>query len=286
MAISKVVTIVFLVFYVAIIIYIILFFVDPAFQAAIMESRRSIADSTTGANYLWAILISFGICLLGNASIGFPVPFPFVLFTFSKSIYLRYVGLGLAFDQILLNGFFWLEIMGIAVAGGLGSSIGELTSYIFGKGAKVIAEKVEGESKTFENMKGFGRLILEKPKRLYFYVFVAAATPIPDDILFIALGASGQKFNFPKLIFFGWLGKNITTIFYVFLPIFIDLGLTTSGIEVNDTSSVVTEALMLIATLTIMFFILSFNWNKYIEHRQLKKSETKKLNKIEVKKTV
>ncbi len=284
MAISKNITIVFVIFYIAIIIYVLLFFLDPDFQAAIMESRRNIAQFTEGGNYLWAILISAGICLIGNASIGFPVPFPFVLFSFSNSIYIRYTGLGLSIDQIFLNGFFWLEIMGIAVAGGLGSSVGEMTSFLFGRGAKIIADKTEADSKVLENMEGFGRLVLKNPKRLYFYVFVAAATPVPDDILFIALGASGQKFNYPKLIFYGWLGKNVTTITYVMLPILILIGFSSTGMQIDDTSSVITEALMLIATLTIMFFILSFNWNKYLENRH-SKSEAKKSNKIEVKKT-
>jgi hypothetical protein len=35
------------------------------------------------------------------------------------------------------------------------------------------------------------------------------------------------------------------------------------GIEFNDISSVITEAIMLLITIT--FFIMSFNWNKYIE---------------------
>jgi len=99
--------------------------------------------------------------------------------------------------------------------------------------------------------------------------------PIPDDPLWIALGLSKQKINFGKCIVYGWLGKNITTIFYVFLPILILIGFSSSGMEINDTSSIITEALMLIATLSIMFFILSFNWNKFLEDRKTKSVKKK-----------
>jgi hypothetical protein len=280
MAISKNLTIVFTAFYIGIIIYVLLFFFVPDFQAAIIESRRNMANFTEGTNYFWAIMISIGICLIGNASIGFPIPFPFVLFSFSNSVYMRYIGLGLSMEQVFLNGFFWIEIMGIAIAGGLGSSLGEITSFLLGRGAKIFTEKVEGNSQTLENMKGFGKVVLENPQKMYFYIFVAAALPIPDDPLWISLGLSDEKINFGKCILYGWLGKNITTIFYVLLPILILIGVSSTGMVVDDTSSVITEALMLIGTLTIMFFILSFNWTKYLEDRQTK-AMTKRMNKIE-----
>ena len=54
--------------------------------------------------------------------------------------------------------------------------------------------------------------------------------------------------------------------------ILINLGISASEVELNDVSSVVTEALMLIATLTIMFFILAFDWNKFIDKRSKPKA--------------
>lgn len=79
---------------------------------------------------------------------------------------------------------------------------------------------------------------------------------------------SEKKFNIPKLILAGWAGKTITTTIYVLLPILIILGLAASGIEVNDESTVITEAIMLLVTHTIMFFILAFDWNKFLEDRR------------------
>jgi len=72
-------------------------------------------------------------------------------------------------------------------------------------------------------------------------------------------------------LIWGWLGKNITTFFYVILPLFLILGYTATGIDINDISSVITEAVMLLITISLMFFILSFNWDKFLDKRQEKK---------------
>jgi len=270
MAIDKKLTIVFMLFYLAVIAYLLLFLMVPEIQEMIMHSRRDIANLTEGSNYYWALLFTFIVCFIGSASIGFPVPFPFVLFSLSNSIYLRYTNRGLILSEILMSGPFWLEIMGIAIAGGLGAALGEITSFLLGRGAKILVEKTEKESKVLQNMEGFGKLIIENPNRMYLYVFIAAALPIPDDPLWIALGMSEKKFSMSKLILAGWAGKTITTTIYVLLPILIILGFTASGIEVNDESTVITEAIMLLVTLTIMFLILSFDWNKFLEDKRKK----------------
>lgn len=141
MAISKKLTIVFTFFYLGVIIYLILFLTVPAFQNVIIQSRQDIADLTEGSNYFIALLIAFFICLLGNASVGFPIPYPFILFSFSNSIFIRYSSIGLNLGQVLLNGPFWLEILVLAVVGGLGSALGELVGYLIGIGAKKVVSK-------------------------------------------------------------------------------------------------------------------------------------------------
>jgi hypothetical protein len=269
MAVSSKLTFVFTFFYIAVIIYLLLFLTIPEFQNAIIQSREQIADLTQGTNYFITVLISIFICFIGNASIGFPIPYPFVLFSFSQSLFTKYILLGLPVEMILINGYFWLELSGIIISGGLGSILGELVSVIVGVGAKKVAEKTD--SKAFQNVKGFGRIVLDHPKGMYFFIFLAAALPIPDDPIWIALGMSDKRINYLKCVIWGWLGKNITTLFYVTLPIFIILGYRASGIEVNDITSVITESIMLLVTLTMMFFILSFNWDKFVDQRQSKK---------------
>ncbi|MFX0056966.1 MAG: VTT domain-containing protein [Candidatus Hodarchaeota archaeon] len=277
MAVPKKLIIVFTFFYLAIIIYLFLFLFLSDFQDIIIKSRENLASITQGPNYFWALLVSLIICFLGSASIGFPIPFPFVLFSISNSIYLKYLNRGLLTNQILASGSFWLEISGIAIIGGLGSALGELSGYIVGYGAKRIAE--ERNSNIIANIDGFGKLILENRKRTPFYIFIFALTPLPDDLLFIPLGMI--KYPFWKSIIPGWIGKNVITIIYCLWPIFIALGFAVTGGQPNDISSVITEALMLLLTISFMFFIMAFNWNKYLNKRKQKKLNN--YNKNEVK---
>ncbi len=273
MTVDKKLTLVFMFFYVATIIYLIMFLNIKSFQEFIINSRGGMADITEGTNYYWALLIAFLICLIGSASIGFPVPYPFVLFSLGNSVRLKYMNKGLILEQILVYGPFWLEIMGIAIAGGLGSVLGEYTSFYVGKRARKVADK--GDMQTLENLKGFGKLVLDNPKLINLYVFIAAATPIPDDALIMSIAMSDPDFKFRKIILSGWLGKNITTTFYCILGILIEVGLIAIEIESNDISIVISEAIMLLVTLTFMFFIISFNWDKYVDNKRNKiKSQT------------
>ncbi len=273
MAIPKKLMIVFIGFYLAVIIYIFLFLFVPSFQEFIIDARLNLTFITEGANYFWALLISLGICFLGSASIGFPIPFPFVLFSLSNSIYLKYSNSGLELIQILQNGFFWLEIFGLALIGGLGSALGESTGYAVGYGTKKIAE--ERNSEVIRNIDGFGKLILENEKRTPLYIFLFALTPLPDDILFLPLGMI--KYPFWKCIIPGWLGKNFTTLFYCCWPILIYIGFVTQGIQTDDVPSIITEAILLLVTITVMFFIMAFDWTKYLNKRSLKKKSQEEI---------
>ena len=271
MAVPKKLTIVFTMFYFIVIVYIFLFLLVPSFQNLIIKSRQSFSAITEGSNYYWALLISLVVCFLGSASIGFPIPFPFILFSLSNSIYLKYYNSGLALSQIMQSGSFWVELLGIALIGGLGSALGESTGYAVGYGTKKIAE--ERKSDLLNNIDGFGKLILENKKRTPFYIFLFALTPLPDDILFLPLGMI--KYPFWKCIIPGWLGKNFTTIFYCCWPIFVAFGFVAHGLESNSQSSIITEAILLLVTITVMFFIMAFNWTKYIEKKSQRKLNSK-----------
>lgn len=267
MVVPKKLTIVFTSFYLIIIIYMLLFLFVPEVQNTIIQLRENLTGITKGSNYFWALLISLGICFLGSASIGFPIPFPFVIFSLSNSILVRYITSGLTITQTLVSGGFWLEIIGLTLVGGLGSALGELTGYAVGYGTKKIAE--ERQSELLNNVDGFGKIVLENQKRTPLYIFLFALTPLPDDLLFIPLGM--MKYPFWKCIVPGWLGKNFTILFYCCWPIFIALGFTAQGIQSNSKSSIITEAILLLVTISVMFFIMAFDWTKFLEKRKQKK---------------
>jgi hypothetical protein len=79
------------------------------------------------------------------------------------------------------------------------------------------------------------------------------------------------KYSFWKCVISGWLGKNFTTLFYCCWPILIALGFTSHGIQSNSKSNIIIEAILLLVTITVMFFIMSFDWAKYLEKRKQKK---------------
>jgi hypothetical protein len=271
MGVPRKLMIVFTFFYLSVIVYIILFLYVPSFQNLVITARQNLTFITEGSNYFWALLISLGICFLGSASIGFPIPFPFVLFSLSDSVIRNFSDMGLEITQILQTGSFWFQIIGLVVFGGLGSALGELAGYSVGYGTKKLAE--QRDSDLLNNVSGFGKLILENEKRTPFYIFLFALTPLPDDIIFLPLGMI--KYPFWKCILPGWLGKNFTTFFYCCWPIFVELGFIAQGMQSNDTSSVITEAILLLVTITVMFFIMAFDWTKYLEKRSQKKINKK-----------
>ncbi|TFG00333.1 MAG: hypothetical protein EU541_02605 [Promethearchaeota archaeon] len=268
---NKRLNLVFLIIYIAVFLYIMLFLLVPPFQDFIIDMRTSLSTITEGGNYFWALLISFGICFLGSASIGFPVPFPVVLFTLSNSVYIKYENLGLVVEQIIMSGNFWFEILGLAIIGGLGAACGELTGYVLGWGAKKIEETRDLES--LKNLNGFSRLILKNESRTPFYVFLFALTPLPDDILFIPIGM--RKYPLWKTLIPAWLGKNVTTLLYCCWPLFLEAGLIATGLESNDTSTIITEAVILLFTITVMYFIFSFNWDRYATNLEKKRQARK-----------
>ena len=246
-----------------------MFFFIPNFQSLIIQSRQNLANITQGSNYLWALLIALIICFLGDASIGFPVPYPFVLFAISSSVYNRYFAQFGVLQAVLQQAPYWVEIMGIAAVSALGCALGELAGYLLGFSAKKLANG--SNSELLRNVDGFGKLILENEKRTPIYIFLFAMSPLPDDLIFIPLGMI--KYPAWKCILPGWLGKIFVTTFYCLWPILVALGIMSTGVASDDISSVITESIMLLITITVMFFIMSFDWNKLLENRKKKKAE-------------
>jgi len=266
MTLSKKLLYVFIFFYIAVSVYLLLFFVSPEFQDFVISVRSSFVILTEDTNYFLSLLIAFLVCLIGSASIGFPIPFPFILFTLSNSLLMKYGNQGLLFQEILANSNFWMEIMGFVVFGGLGCVIGELAGYFVGYGSRKLFEK--SESEILKNLNGFGKLLIKNKKRTPLYIFLFSLTPLPDDALFIPLGL--LRYNLIKAISFGWLGKNITTLFYCLWPVMVRLGLLGIGAELTPIQDVIIEGIMLILTITIMMFIFGFDWSRYLEDRQKK----------------
>jgi|GEM_PF-836501 membrane protein YqaA with SNARE-associated domain len=107
----------------------------------------------------------FTLCFIGSASPIIPIPYTAVILILSAS----------------MPG---LNLIEVAVWGGLGSGLGQTTSWIIGKfiGKGVRSPKYEKRLKILATLTRKHRLIV------FFTIFVFAVTPLPDSILFIILG--------------------------------------------------------------------------------------------------
>ncbi|TXT67144.1 MAG: SNARE associated Golgi protein [Promethearchaeota archaeon] len=270
MAASKRLNILFLLLFVFTFIYLVCIVLFPEFQKLIIDAREFFTIFIYETNYFIALIFVLIVCLIGNLSFGFPIPYPFILFQISNSIYQNYSHLNIFTGPFTLIYPFWLQILGLTLAGGLGSACGEILSYIIGWKAKSIVGKKQ--SQVIRNIEGFGKLVLKNPKRSYFYIFLFAALPLPDDPLWASIGFTvknedNYKFSFISSIIAAWMGKNLTTLFYCMLPILIALGLANAGIEIDDTSSIITEAIFLLFTIFLMYMIMAFNWERFLEEK-------------------
>ncbi len=124
----------------------------------------------------------FIISIFGNFTVIFPVPYLFIILLIA-----------------LQPGFTLLDALLLGIVAGAGAAIGETVAWLLGRsqsgsleesptGQKIL--KIRGQIE-----RGYGGLL----------IFIYAATPLPDDILLIALGAT--KYPLWKALVFCFFGK-------------------------------------------------------------------------------
>lgn len=126
---------------------------------------------------------SFVFSFLAHTTIIIPVPYTILL------VYLGSTG---------------LSIIGLALAAGIGSSIGELTSYITGLiGGAIVWKKYHDH---FVSLK---KILNKKPRLMPWIIFIFGVSPLPDDVLLIPLGMI--RYNFFKAVIPMAIGKIVLT---------------------------------------------------------------------------
>jgi len=110
----------------------------------------------------------FSLCFVGACSIFFPIPYTATILSLTATIP-------------------GVNLTEIAIWGGLGSGIGELMGWVVGR---YLRHQVEG-SRYGKKLAIVSRLASNAKSRwvIPFLVFLFALTPLPDDIIFIVLGA-------------------------------------------------------------------------------------------------
>lgn len=178
----------------------------------------------------------FIISLFGSSSIFIPIPAPVVIFALGGS--------GL-FDP------FW-----IAVAAGLGATVGEYSAYLVGFGGrKLISEKYKKKMDLLSRLfKRYGAVV----------IFVFTLTPLPTDLLFIPLGV--MRYSVLRIFIPALLGKFLSNLIiaysgYLSIHFIRDFfGIESEG--VTFVIGVVVAVILLILILVIMF---KTNWERLVE---------------------
>lgn len=109
----------------------------------------------------YGLFAAFIIMAISSATIFIPVPGWFGLFFLAH----------------------YIDPFTLGIAGGIGSALGELTSYVFGHGGKMLIEE--------KNIGLYIRLKEWLHKHGVLIIFLFAALPLPVDLVGIAAGSTG-----------------------------------------------------------------------------------------------
>ncbi|MEM4048638.1 MAG: VTT domain-containing protein [Zestosphaera sp.] len=172
---------------------------------------------------------------------------PFLISLISNSIpfvslpYLLVI-IGLAFKYTSLY-----DRVLLVISSALGASIGKILIYFIGKGFSKLLSK---SSK--KNLELFNKIA---KKSLALAIFVFAALPLPDDILYLPLGLSG--FSLVVYFFSVFLGK----LFLKSIAVFYGSILASLSEELGYH----TIPILIAVSLVFSYYIIKIDWSKVVE---------------------
>ncbi len=177
------------------------------------------------------------ISIIGAMSIIIPIPYTLFIY--------------------LLGAF--LDPIPLALAGGLGSAVGEFSGYLIGYYGRAVISK-ERQRKMDYMLKIFNRYGS-------ITIFFFALTPLPDDLLFIPLGV--MRYSFIKVFIPAFLGKSLMCFILAYSgQLSIEFIRTLFG-DGGWLGTLITTAL-LIAVIVLM---LKIDWEKVFEKYVAKEAE-------------
>lgn len=210
--------------------------------------------SPFGVIYSWLLDFSlllgypgaFLISAIGNATIL--VPFPYVGVAFILGGLRDELTLAFVFDP-------WL----IGIVSGIGAMIGEMTGYFIGYGGGRLIDE--------DQTSAFKSFVDSHPRATPFVVWFLAATPIPDDVLVIPLGAA--RYSWWKVALVQLIGK---TMFLMGISWSGRIGLDFVGSILGSTDplSLLSRVIEVSSVLLVIFAIYSLvriDWNSLVSRR-------------------
>lgn len=172
---------------------------------------------------------AFFISLFGNFTIFFPVPFVVTIYAF-----------GAVLNPLLLG-----------ITCGLGSTVGEFSAYIIGRGGRKILEDRYGERLRS------AKLLVQRYGALAIFFF--AVLPLPDDLILIPLGI--LRYDLRKAMLSMLIGKTLMC-----------LGIAYAGKysydvvrEIFKSSGYIGGISSVILLIIIMVVLVKIDWTKFVE---------------------
>ncbi|MEM2060516.1 MAG: VTT domain-containing protein [Archaeoglobaceae archaeon] len=179
----------------------------------------------------------------------FQYPGIFLISLISNSI--PFVGLPYLNFLFALSPFFSFEdLVVVSILSALGASIGKIFVYTIGAGMRLTLSE-----KTKENLMFFEKIF---KKWGFFAIFLFAASPLPDDVLYIPLGIAKYRISYYFLAVF--LGKLVITSYVLVF------GRITSGVIKEIVGSNFLGILLFFSlTLLISVLVIKIDWKKLFE---------------------
>jgi len=190
-------------------------------------------------NILWSMISQYGILgvflvsLLGNAIPYSTIPYLIFIIIYSGTV-----------QDPMTN-------LLITLAGGLGAAIGKVIVYYFGVGIrKLIPEDMK------KNMEVFIKISRQS---VFLAVFLFAALPLPDDILYVPLGA--MRYDLVKFFIALLAGKIVITGTAVYF------GYTVSWLIGNGEKVpwYIVVPVLIIISLLLTYIVAKIDWAKAVK---------------------
>jgi len=222
-----------------ILVYLVLSIMLPDLVSPFGVIYNWLLDFSLLLGYLGAFFISF----VGNATIL--VPFPYIGVAFILGGLRDEITMAFVFDP-------WL----IGVVAGIGAMIGEMTGYFIGYGGGKLIDKSQTNA--------FKEFVDLHPKATPFVVWFLAATPIPDDVLVVPLGAA--RYSWWKVALAQLIGK---TMFLIGISWSGRIGLDFVGSILGSTNplsilSRIVEVSSVLLVIVAIYALVRIDWNSLV----------------------
>ncbi len=197
----------------------------------ILFIKININELIEAYGYLGFAVVSF----LATLTVVFPIPYLIVIFNAAATQ---------RFNPAILS-----------IVSGFGATLGELWLYFVGRGGrKILPEQLRERSLQLRKMvEKYGALI----------VFIFAATPLPDDLIYPLLGV--LKIDLKEIFIAAFLGKTLLSAFVAYAGFYsYQFVRELIGGPVDTTTNIIISLIILVFSILIMFLFLSIDWSKYV----------------------